>query len=171
MLVGEIIALCVIFIMLPTIIWRLIYLGHKTEYDKFVTMTQFDALNKLQSTLNTTLNSVGVNTNAPTAELIKKIKVKKSKILDKLDSLIELISSRTGIHIVYENIMDTYTQEQILIKQLSEKEITTDIVSDYNLLKQIVYQLIKENKFPETDDFDYINKTYKKFKRMSKIKK
>lgn len=169
MLVGEIIALCVIFVVLPPVIWRLIYLVNKTTYDKL--MVHVNALNKLQSTLNAKLNSVGGNSNVLTVELVKKIKVKKSKILDKLDSLIELISSRTGIHIVFENILDGYIKEQVLVKQLSENQITDDIISDYCLLKQIIYQLIKENKFPDTDDFDYINKIYKKFKKMPKIKK
>ena len=118
MLVGEIIALCIIFVVLPPVVWRLIYLIHETKYDKF--MAQVDALNKLKATLNSTLNSMGGSSSAPTAELIKKIKVKKSKILDKLDALIELISSRTGIPIAYENIMDTYMQEQILVKMLPD---------------------------------------------------
>ena len=170
MLVGEIIALCVIFVALPPIIWRLIYLIHKTKYDKF--MAQVDALNKLKATLNSTLNSMGGSSSAPTAELIKKIKVKKSKILDKLDALMELVSSRTGVSITYEEIMDTYLQEHIKIKLLTDEVLKNSaVVSDYTFMKQVVFQLIKENKFPSESDFDNINLIYKKFKRMKKIKK
>lgn len=147
MLLGEIIGLCVLFVVLPPIVWRLIYLTNKSKYDKF--MAQVDALNKLQSTLNATLNGM-LSNSTPTAELIKKVKLKKSKILDKFDALIELISSRTGVPIIHEEIIDTYLQEKIKIKFLDEEEIKgrDDIIEDFMFLKRVTLELIKENKFP-----------------------
>lgn len=170
MLLGEMIALCIIFVVLPPVLWRIIYIIYKNKYDKF--MESNDALNNLKTILNSTLNSMA-SSGVLTPELIKKIKIKKSKILDKLDALIELIISRTGASIVYEYINDTYMQEEIKIKLLSEESIRGQktITEDFMFLKRIIYELIKENKFPISEDFDSINKIYKKFKKMPKIKK
>jgi hypothetical protein len=57
--------------------------------------------------------------------------------------------SKTEIPVVYKDIIDTYIQKRVIIKYTFEKYMTNNIILDYNLLKQIIYQLIKENKFPE----------------------
>lgn len=167
MLVGEIVVLCIIFIVSPIIVFRLIYIFNKISTEKIIAKT--NALNKLKSILNSAITTGPAQIIAP--EVLKQIKIKKSKILSKLEILNEIISNKTGINIVYQNINDSYLNETIIIKTLQRSALDSDILDDAIFIKTLMLQLIEENNFPSKEDFDYTNSIYKKFKKMPRNKK
>ena len=167
MVTIEIIGMCILFVVLPALVWRIVYLRNKNK--KTIMKTQADSLNKLKSSLNNMIN--GAQT--VSAADLKQLQSKKDKILSKFDTLIKIISDRTGIEIMPCVLHDTVLQKDISINKLDSDYIRGkgDVTTDYFYITEIIDTLLKDNKMPSNADFDGMNSIYKKFKKMPKMKR
>jgi len=163
----EIVAMCILFIALAIIVWRIVFL--KVKMKRNLLTLQANSMSKLKNTLNTMVNG----SSTPSEQTLKQMQNKKDKILSKFDTLMRIISDKTGVKIQPEIIHDSFLQKNITINQLPEDSMRgrDSVTIDYFYAKDLINKLLKENKMLTPSEFNDINEIYKKFRKMPKVKK
>src|SRR3989304_5180812 len=122
MLPIEIIALCILFIIVPPLICRIVYLRYKNRRD-IIQKTNASIL-ALKTKLNYALKSAWQN-NIAHPNLTAEMRIKRVKILDKLDKLIVLISIKSQAEMTTIQIVDTDTGSKVGVRLLDELTIVS----------------------------------------------
>ena len=102
---------------------------------------------------------------------VKKIELKKSAFLSKIDFLIKAISECSSISIEGMTLHDKMLETTCIIYTLPHHEIKeTKYFNDYEFALNIIRELVEETKFPQKDEYLKLNLLYKKYKELKRKK-